>query len=72
MLNAQYLINEESVRKFLMHTQDDVVGGFSKYEDSTSGTIFLTIYSCEKILINKFLEQFFVFIIFLELLFIYY
>uniref|UniRef100_A0A915DLB7 Geranylgeranyl transferase type-1 subunit beta n=1 Tax=Ditylenchus dipsaci TaxID=166011 RepID=A0A915DLB7_9BILA len=39
MLNAQYLVNETSVRSFLMRTQDDLIGGFSKYEDSTSDAL---------------------------------
>jgi len=39
MLNAYYLVDEEVMRSFLMRTQDETVGGFSKYEDSTSDVL---------------------------------
>lgn len=44
MLNSHYLVNEKSVRSFLMNTQDEKIGGFSKYEDSTPGIFFCYIY----------------------------
>lgn len=37
MLNSQYFVSETHVRSFLMRTQDEKIGGFSKYEDSLSG-----------------------------------
>ncbi|KAI1728502.1 prenyltransferase and squalene oxidase repeat domain-containing protein [Ditylenchus destructor] len=39
MLNSQYLVDETKVRSFLIRTQDELIGGFSKYEDSTSDAL---------------------------------
>ncbi|CAD5212416.1 unnamed protein product [Bursaphelenchus okinawaensis] len=36
MLNAHHLVEEKSLRGFLMETQDDCIGGFAKYIDSNS------------------------------------
>ncbi|KAI1726745.1 prenyltransferase and squalene oxidase repeat domain-containing protein [Ditylenchus destructor] len=39
MLNSQYLVDENKVRSFLIRTQDELIGGFSKYEDTTSDAL---------------------------------
>lgn len=37
MLNAQNLADSKELRRFLMDTQDEIIGGFAKYIDSSSG-----------------------------------
>ncbi|KAH7729796.1 hypothetical protein AAVH_02270 [Aphelenchoides avenae] len=39
MLNSDSLVDHTALRAFLISTQDDLIGGFSKYSDSTSDVL---------------------------------
>lgn len=52
MLGSHYLVDEISLRNFLMNTQDEKFGGFSKYEYSVSGIIIFIFYFLLKNTLN--------------------
>jgi len=43
MLDAFKFTDSTANHSFLMDTQDQIVGGFSKWPDHTSGTVYLFV-----------------------------